>query len=515
MASLISKLKKRKAPAWDKLTSEHLQFSCKTTKSVIVWVMNGIIKSNSFPVDFKKGVLIPIPKANKDSSLKENNRGITLLPVLYKLFEKNVIERESVWAESNISEIQSCGKQHISCLHTSFILQQAIAHNVNQGETIYGAFLDTQKAFDTVWINGLLWKLYESGINPKLWLLIRDAYSDFKCSVMMNGEIDQWFYARRGVHQGAPLSMILYTVYINDLLTELTHARSGLHLYDVNVTNPAHADDLALLALSKKGLNELLVIAYRYSLKWRYTYNLSKTALMIWGPDNDPHLSVNFGNEILEKKSSCKHMGVTLVSETNMNKDVYTKRVGAGRQMLHASRGLGSTSMPVMPNVLSKIYWSVSVPKMTYGLEVSPISDSCIEILEKAHRYHANILQNLPQCTPRPAPLATLGWLSMEAYIATIQIMFLVRVLCLDPKSIYRRAMLICVQNIFVKGKVKEKMLSPVASMVHFVERYGLENMIKHLLTYGNWNNVKQIKGQVKRVIWEFEVQRWKASCIM
>ena len=82
--------------------------------------------------------------------------------------------------------------------------------------------MDTQKAFDTLWILGLLYKLYKAKLNRKAWLLIQNAYTEFYCTALVNGIIGEWFCPKRGVHQGAPLSMILYTIFINPLLRELS-----------------------------------------------------------------------------------------------------------------------------------------------------------------------------------------------------------------------------------------------------------------------------------------------------
>ena len=100
----------------------------------------------------KRGLIVSIPKAGKNPFIKDNNRGITLVPVIYKVIEKLLISREETWfhREGVIENIQGAGQAKCSSLHTSLILQETIAHNSIKGETTYVALLDTKKAYDTV-----------------------------------------------------------------------------------------------------------------------------------------------------------------------------------------------------------------------------------------------------------------------------------------------------------------------------------------------------------------------------
>ena len=54
---------------------------------------------------------------------------------------------------------------------------------------VYVTFFDTKKAFDTVWIDGLFYMLYVRGVRGKLWRLLRSAYMDCLCAVLLGGKL--------------------------------------------------------------------------------------------------------------------------------------------------------------------------------------------------------------------------------------------------------------------------------------------------------------------------------------
>ena len=50
-----------------------------------------ILQYEYIPTMFKTGVIIPIPKGDKDKTLLDNYRGITLMSVIVKVFEKCIM----------------------------------------------------------------------------------------------------------------------------------------------------------------------------------------------------------------------------------------------------------------------------------------------------------------------------------------------------------------------------------------------------------------------------------------
>ena len=511
---IIKSLPNNKAAGYDKMCSEHLKKAGQLVKSTVTWLVNGMIKFASIPAQLKKGLIVSIPKPNKDSVLKDNNRGLTLLPTLYKVFEKIILLREDEWVQETISPIQSCGKTHLSCIHTSFAVQQSIGLHKNLGKTVYLGSTDGKKAFDTLWIAGLLYKLYLYKLNSKAWLLIQNAYSDFYCTAFVGGITGRWFTPNRGVHQGAPLSMILYTAFNNELLEKLRRNTHGLCIRNQNLSCPTHADDVVILTQQKVGLNSMFKTSVDYSKKWRYMYNNDKTVFMVWGNDSSPHIPIVFNGDVLSPVDESKHMGVILISDDKKSDEVTQKRIGKGKQALYAGLGIGGSNVVTSPTTMSKIYWSVAVPKMMFGIEVTPLSDKDLDTIEVAHRQHANLIQNLPTSTPKPASLALLGWQSMKSYVGYVKIMFMIRVLCLPLTSLHRNLMVMSIE-MYQDRDGEERFLTPVGDALRYVKLYGLSDVIQTCIRSGQYSMVIGLKKHVRRVISEYEDIAWRSSCLL
>ena len=89
---------------------------------------------------------------------------------------------------------------------------------------------------------------------------------------------------------------------------------------------------------------------------------------------------------------------------------------------------------------------------MVYGFEVTPINKSRIRELDDAHRQNAKIVQGLPANISKTAPLALLGWLTLESYIDMNKMLFLWKMLCLPHEIIYRRITTFYYQFAFIRA---------------------------------------------------------------
>ena len=100
------------------------------------------------------------------------------------------------------SEMQFGFQEGVGCTEASFTIIETINHMLECGSKVFSCFLDVGKAFDTVWIEGLLYKLFlELGIKGRMWLAIRGLYTSFKTQVFYKGSLSRKTDVSQGTGQ--------------------------------------------------------------------------------------------------------------------------------------------------------------------------------------------------------------------------------------------------------------------------------------------------------------------------
>ena len=98
----------------------------------------------------------------------------------------------STYEVTNGFEMQFGFQEGIGCIEASFTILETTNHMFERGCKIFSCFLDVRKAFDTVWIDGLLFKLFiELGVGGGMWLTIEDLYTDVKAQVLYSGSLSR------------------------------------------------------------------------------------------------------------------------------------------------------------------------------------------------------------------------------------------------------------------------------------------------------------------------------------
>ena len=126
-----------------------------------------------------------LPKPGKTQyNKRESYRGITLVLLIstYKLFETVILNRIKRGVQLYNLEfyhpLQNAYRERLCSLMTSFTLQETIHHFSERNSKTYCCVLDASSAFNTVWQDGLFYKLFNIGVNGRLWRVLRAAHNN-------------------------------------------------------------------------------------------------------------------------------------------------------------------------------------------------------------------------------------------------------------------------------------------------------------------------------------------------
>ena len=102
-------------------------------------------------------------------------------------------------------------------------LTAAVRDMLNSKGVMVAIFCDFTSAFDTVWHNGILYKLARCGIQGVMLRWLKVYLNDRRFQVFFEGELSSMRRIGSGVPQGAILSPTLFNILMHDIL-QLFHS---------------------------------------------------------------------------------------------------------------------------------------------------------------------------------------------------------------------------------------------------------------------------------------------------
>ena len=241
------------------------------------------------PSDWNYSDIKPIPKPEKDPRDPLQNRCITLMCCVAKIYSSILNSRLQSYLENNkiLVNEQNGFRASRSCIDHIFVLVSVLRNRKQLGKDTFLTFIDYKKAFDSVDRNLLLYKLAKIGINGRMYFAISSLYSNPRSRVILNEYETEYFDCPIGVKQGDNLSPTLFAIFINDLASEIKESNIGIDLnieggpnIDYVFSILLYADDIVCLAENEEDLQSILFIIENWCKKWRLEVNLTKTNIM-------------------------------------------------------------------------------------------------------------------------------------------------------------------------------------------------------------------------------------------
>lgn len=153
----------------------------------------------------------------------------------------------------------------------------------NNDSNVCVGTLDLSKAFDKVNHAGLFAKLIDRMVPVDIIFVLINWYSQTFTMISWNGAFSASVPLTSGVRQGGILSPIFFSVYVDDLLNQLSSSGLGCFVKGFCLNSLMYADDLILLAITVFDLSKMLELCSEFFAQVDMPVNLQKSKCIRFG----------------------------------------------------------------------------------------------------------------------------------------------------------------------------------------------------------------------------------------
>ena len=126
-------------------------------------------------------------------------------------------------------------------------------------------------------------RLTEAGFGGRTRQVLQNLYFNDKILIEVNGELCKKVYLTNGLKQGCGLSPTLFNFMAKDIAFKLEEVRDSTRLGNIALNALFYADDLVVIASSKKKLKEKLDIITTVGGEFGMAINQAKSKRMEYG----------------------------------------------------------------------------------------------------------------------------------------------------------------------------------------------------------------------------------------
>lgn len=270
----VLKRSSESSPGPDKLCLRHLrsldpkEFAC----AFNLWLLHGYV-----PHDVLNAETILVFK-NGDNTVPGNYRPITIASLMIRMLHRILAHRLEVEVPSNPR--QKAFKRVDGCADNIYLLDTILKEAKKKIKPVCLAFFDVSKAFDSVSHHTIRRALLAHGVPPPLIEYVSNLYARSTTSLKVKGRRGASIRCNRGVRQGDLLLSLIFNFVIDEVINSLD-AGIGFTTSDNQVIGClAYADDLILVATTRKGLANQTRALERSLGTGGLTLNVQKSATL-------------------------------------------------------------------------------------------------------------------------------------------------------------------------------------------------------------------------------------------
>ncbi|KAH6585959.1 hypothetical protein BASA50_000902 [Batrachochytrium salamandrivorans] len=387
IAAALLQMSPRKAPGDDGITTAFYQAAlympANTQEGVpptpfaraLLRVCGQVFASATIPRAWLCASIVSIDKKDGDPFNPGDKRGIALINVGLKLVCKVLQMRIERFVETNnlLPYKQAGFRKHEECVGQVVSLVDIIQRRQNAGLNTHVLFIDIRKAFDTVPVGALLWKLQNMGFPCRTLAFLKALYTSSSARARAGSLLSDPFLVQRGVRQGCPLSGLLFNLFINDILDGVAPITVPGLPRDTNpIRGLMYADDVAVFADSEQSLLAASTAIEQWANQWEMQFGVAKCGIISFtghlAPRLDNPLDIRLHGQLVSRVESYKYLGVLIDSKLDHSAWLKQKRSALEHTISALHPVLANHQLTV--NYRSRIFSAVVMGKAYYGFEL-------------------------------------------------------------------------------------------------------------------------------------------------
>ena len=382
--AVLQQLKTNKSPGPDNVFTELLRHAWDELVKAIHRVFQKSWKEGAVPTQWKLADVKFLRKKGKKSYHDASSyRPISLTSYLCKSLERIITHRLYGFSEHfNLLDKEQEGFRKFRGTTDALLrITQDIYNGFNNREHTAALFIDIEKAYDSVWREGLMYKLHGLGIRGRIWSWIRSFLNDRRAVITLGGEKGQEFNTAIGLPQGSVISPLLFSLYIVDCYINVKSGK--VKFADDGTIWRTGKDWLELV----KGLEEDFKWIMEWAKKWRLKLSIAKTEFCVFSLISQIleeaqayHMIVE--GQPIQYNPKPKILGVTL--DEKLKFDVHTEQVERkALRSIDLLRRVKETET-ISTKCMIQLYKALITPQLEYAASVWQIGDC--GVLEKVQR---------------------------------------------------------------------------------------------------------------------------------
>lgn len=262
---VIKSMKTNKSPGLDNIPT--IIWKDPVFHGLLLKICNHCFSTLAPPSAWKKAGIIPVPKKG-DLTITGNYRGISLIPIAAKIYNKLLLNRIEPAVDPLLRKNQNGFRKGRSTISQILALRRIIEEMRKHNKEVTLCFVDFTKAFDSISREVLFSILPRYGIPAAITNAIQALYTSTTASVLTPDGETAPFDISAGVLQGDTLAPFLFIIVLDYVLRISldTINGKGLQLQPrqsrrfpaKHITDLDYADDLALVAETVADAESLL-----------------------------------------------------------------------------------------------------------------------------------------------------------------------------------------------------------------------------------------------------------------